>query len=80
MIENMFRNVKAVAAVFAGCLLAIGLTGCGVSSMGPDGSKHQTMNGVGPSGYPAGKPLDSGSPALASSSEQAYSRPETEAK
>jgi len=52
------------------------LAGCGVSSDGPDGSKHNTMTGVSPSGYPAGEPKDAGSPALASSSESKYARPE----
>ena len=52
--------------------------GCGVSSQGQDGSKHQTMTGVSPSGYPAGQPKDAGSPALASSSEAQYARPEVQ--
>ena len=49
------------------------LTGCGTSSGGPNGSKHQTATGVSESGYPGGEPKDSGSPALASSSEQQHS-------
>jgi hypothetical protein len=36
---------------------------------------HQTMTGVSESGYPGGKPRDAESPALASSSEQEYSKP-----
>ncbi len=51
------------------------LTGCGTSTSGPDGSMHQTKTGISPSGYPAGQPKDAESPALASSSEQAYSKP-----
>ena len=71
MIINMVRNLTGAAA-----LLMIGLlAGCGVSSDGPDGSKHQTMTGVSPSGYPAGQPKDAGSPALASSSESQYAHP-----
>ena len=67
----MLRNLTAIAA-----FLIVGLlTGCGVSSPGPDGSKHQTMTGVSPSGYPAGQPKDAESPALASSSEQDNSNP-----
>jgi hypothetical protein len=51
------------------CLLCalLGLTvvagGCGWSS---SQSKRQTMTGVSESGYPDGRPADSGSPALAS--------------
>jgi hypothetical protein len=51
------------------CLLCavLGLTvlagACGWSSTQ---SKRQTMTGVSESGYPAGSPADSGSPALAS--------------
>jgi len=68
----MVRNLTGVAA-----LLLVGfLAGCGVSSDGPDGSKHNTMTGVSPSGYPAGQPQDAGSPALASSTESKYARPE----
>jgi hypothetical protein len=66
----MVRNATAVAVL----IMAGFLAGCGVSSPGPDGSKHQTMTGVGPSGYPAGQPKDAGSPALASSSEAQYSK------
>ena len=76
MIGNMLRNLTAIAA-----FLMVGLlTGCGVSSPGPDGSKHQTMTGVSAYDYPAGQPKDAGSPALASSSEAQYSRPEVAAK
>jgi hypothetical protein len=68
----MVRNITWAIALLTMGLLA----GCGVSSDGPDGSKHQTMNGVSPSGYPAGQPKDAGSPALASSSEAQYARQE----
>ena len=55
--------------------------GCGTSTTGPDGgSKAQTATGVSESGYPAGQPKDAGSPALASSTEQQYSRDQTEKK
>ena len=57
-------------ALAAGILL----TGCGTSSEGPGGSRAQTMSGVNENGYPAGKPVDAHSPALASSSEQVHSR------
>jgi hypothetical protein len=80
MIGNMVRNVTAVAAFLTVSLLAVFSVGCGVSSTGPDGSKHDTMTGLGPSGYPGGEPKDAGSPALASSSEAQYSRPEPAAK
>ncbi|HWE52194.1 MAG TPA: hypothetical protein VG273_20535 [Bryobacteraceae bacterium] len=54
---------------------------CGVSSPGPDGSKHQTMTGVSPSGYPhdPAQSTDPGSPALSSSTESTYSRDQMEA-
>jgi hypothetical protein len=61
----------------AAVLLAAGLlTGCGTAS---DDSKHQIETGVSVSGYPQGQPKDSGSPALASSTETKYSR-DTEEK
>ncbi|GEM_PF-2067533 len=71
----MLRKTLAVTALFAVCLLS----GCGTSSDGPDGSRHQALTGVSPSGYPAGSPADPGSPALASSTEQKYSRDQEEA-
>jgi hypothetical protein len=67
----MFSKTTALAAVVAAGLL----TGCGTSTPGPDGSKDETMTGVSPSGYPAGKPTDPDSPALGSSSEQEHSTP-----
>jgi hypothetical protein len=68
--EQMLRNPLAAAALIAAGLLI----GCGTSSGGPDGSAHQAMTGVSPSGYPAGEPKDAESPALASSTEAQYSR------
>lgn len=58
-------------------LLASGLMiGCGISTRGPEGSMHDTQTGVSETGYPGGHPADAESPALASSSEQKYSRQE----
>jgi hypothetical protein len=76
MMVKMFRNLIAATALIAAGLLI----GCGTSTTGPDGgSKFQTQNGVsGSSDYPAGKPADAGSPALASSSESQYSRDQQE--
>ena len=54
-------------------LAAAALTGCGTSSAGMNGSKHQTATGVTESGYPGGQPADASSPALGSSSEQHHS-------
>jgi hypothetical protein len=71
MMVVMFPKMIALAPVVAAGLLV----GCGTSTTGPDGSKHQTMTGVSPSGYPAGQPKDAESPALASSSEQENSNP-----
>lgn len=71
MIGKMFPKSIALAAVVAAGFL----TSCGTSTTGPDGSKHETMTGVSPSGYPAGQPKDAESPALASSSEQENSNP-----
>ena len=64
--------------VFALLLSAGFLAGCGISSLGPDGSRHQTQTGVSETGYPGGQPVDSESPALSSSSEQKYARAEAE--
>ena len=55
------------------------LTGCGISTWGPDGSRHQTSTGVSETGYPGGQPVDAESPALSSSAEQKYSREEAPA-
>ena len=54
-------------------LLTAGFTiGCGMSSFGPDGSRHQTATGVSETGYPGGQPVDAESPALSTSTEQKY--------
>jgi hypothetical protein len=75
MIVRMLRKTIAATALIAAGLLI----GCGTSTTGPDGgSKMQTSTGVNASGYPAGKPIDAGSPALASSSESKYSRDQEE--
>ena len=71
----MFRKLLAITACAVGLITAALLTGCGESSGGMTGSKHQTMTGVSESGYPGGSPKDAESPALASSSEQANSDP-----
>jgi hypothetical protein len=71
MMVKMFRTTLGTAALIAAGFLV----GCGTSTPGPFGSKHQTMTGVSESGYPGGKPVDAESPALASSSEQANSNP-----
>ena len=77
IIVEMIRKTIAAAALIAAGLLM----GCGTSTTGPDGgSKAQTATGVSESGYPAGQPKDAGSPALASSTEQQYSRDQTEKK
>ena len=71
IIVEMVQKTIAAAALMAAYLL----TGCGTSTLGPDGgSKAETETGVSPSGYPAGQPKDANSPALASSTEQQYSR------
>jgi hypothetical protein len=54
-------------------LAAAALSGCGTSTTGMNGSKHQTATGVSETGYPGGQPADSSSPALGSSSEQHHS-------
>lgn len=62
--------------IASAALIAAGfLAGCETSTTGLEGSKHQTMTGVSSSGYPGGQPKDAESPALSSSSEQAYSKP-----
>jgi len=64
----MFPKALAITAFAAAAFLA----GCGTSTAG---SRHNTMNGVSESGYPGSQAKDSGSPALASSTEQAHSNP-----
>jgi len=71
---KMLRNTLAATALIAAGFLI----GCGTSSGGPEGSMHQAMTGVSVSGYPAGESRDAESPALASSSEQQYSRDQKE--
>jgi hypothetical protein len=71
MMRKMFSKTIAIFALLTAGFLA----GCGTSSSGPAGSKHQTMTGVSESGYPGGQPKDAESPALASSTEQDHSNP-----
>jgi hypothetical protein len=71
----MFRKTVATTAFAVGMIAAGLLTGCGTSSPGLTGSKHQTMTGVSESGYPGGQPKDAESPALSSTSEQEHSNP-----
>jgi hypothetical protein len=73
MFQNASKKTAATVAVAGGMLAAGMLTGCGTSSPGLTGSKHQTMTGVSETGYPGGKAKDAESPALASSSEQIHS-------
>jgi hypothetical protein len=62
-------------------LLTAGLSmGCSISTLGPNGSRHQTATGVSETGYPGGKPVDPESPAMSSSTEQKYARPAVIAK
>ena len=76
MIVGMLRKMGFVMVL----LTAGFLVGCGISSLGPDGSRHQTATGVSETGYPGGKPADAGSPALSTSTEQKYASPEVIAK
>ncbi len=72
IIEDMLQKLGVIALVLgAGFMI-----GCASASRGPEGSLHQTQTGVSETGYPGGKPIDAESPALASSSEQKYSRAE----
>jgi hypothetical protein len=71
--ERMVRKL-----LVAGLLLTAGfLTSCGMSTFGPDGSRHQTQTGVSETGYPGGQPVDAESPALSTSTEQKYAREES---
>lgn len=72
---HLSRKFAFSTAMAAGIMGSVLLTGCGTSSAGLTGSKHQTMTGVSETGYPGGQPKDKGSPALASSSEQVNSDP-----
>jgi ABC-type glycerol-3-phosphate transport system substrate-binding protein len=71
MMVKMLRKTIVAVALAAAALLA----GCGTSTTSPDGgSWQQTNTGVSSSGYPAGEPKDKNSPALASSTEEQYSK------
>lgn len=78
MVRNLTRVATLITAGLMVVLLSVFSMSCGVSSEGPDGSKHNTMTGVSPSGYPHNdaQSNDPGSPALSSSSEVKYARPE----
>ncbi|MDP9054387.1 MAG: hypothetical protein M3N93_08825 [Acidobacteriota bacterium] len=67
----MFRTLICIATLSGATVLI----GCGTST--PD-SRAEVATGVSPSGYPKGSPKDSGSPALASSTESQYSREQAE--
>ena len=72
MIVEMLQKMGFVLV-----LLTAGFSiGCGISTLGPDGSRHQTATGVSETGYPGGQPADAESPALSSSTEQKYARAE----
>lgn len=73
MSQNASQKTVATAALAGSLFAAALLTGCGTSSAGLTGSKHQTQTGVSETGYPGGQPKDVGSPALGSSSEQLQS-------
>jgi hypothetical protein len=75
IIVGMLRKMGFVLVL----LTAGFLTGCGMSTMGPDGSRHQTATGVSETGYPGGQPVDAESPALSTSTEQKYTVPAKEA-
>jgi hypothetical protein len=70
--EEMLRKMGLIVLL----LTAGFLIGCGTSTTGLEGSKHQTQTGVSETGYPGGQPVDAESPALSASSEQKYSRAE----
>lgn len=76
LMEMARKTIAAAALVAAGLLV-----GCGTSTRSPGGgSWAQAETGVSVSGYPAGQPKDPDSPALASSTEQEYSRDQKESK
>ncbi len=74
MMLEMLRNLSLAALA----LTAVFLMGCGTSTPGPIGSKHQTQTGASETGYPhnAEQANDPQSPALSASTEQQYSREE----
>ena len=76
MIENMLQKMGVIALL----LTAGFLTGCGTSTPGPEGSKHQTQTGISETGYPGGQPVDAESPALGTSNETKYADPVVVAK
>ena len=76
MIVKMLRKKRFVLVL----LTAGFLTGCGISTLGTDGSRHQTATGVSETGYPGGQPVDAQSPALSSSTETKYAKPAVIAK
>jgi hypothetical protein len=76
IIVEMLRKMGFVLVL----LTAGFLMGCGISTLGPDGSRHQTATGVSETGYPGGQPVDAESPALSTSTEQKYASPEVIAK
>lgn len=76
MIVNMLQKM-----LFVLVLLTAGFSmGCEISTLGPVGSRHQTKTGVSETGYPGGQPVDAESPALSSSTETKYAKPEVIAK
>ena len=76
MIVEMLRKMGFVLV-----LLTAGFSmGCSISTLGPDGSRHQTRTGVSETGYPGGQPVDPQSPALSTSTETKYAKPEVIAK
>jgi hypothetical protein len=76
MIVHMLQKMLFVLVL----LTAAFSMGCGISTLGPDGSRHQTKTGVSETGYPGGQPVDAESPALSSSTETQYAKPEVIAK
>jgi len=72
MIEGMLQKTGFILVL----LTAGFLMGCGMSTPGPEGSRHQTETGVSETGYPGGQPVDAESPALSTSTEQKYARAE----
>ena len=75
IIGDMLQKTGVAVLILSAGFLA----GCGMSSPGPEGSRHQTQNGVSETGYPGGQPVDAESPALSASTEQKYARAEPSA-
>lgn len=79
IIKTMNRTIVTGMMTTAVLAAAALLAGCGTSTFGPEGGSHaNTATGVSASGYPGGKPVYAGSPALSSSSEVQYSRDSSE--